>query len=65
MRKFKATLLILVGFILLAGCTVTSFHKKVIVEKDGTGKIIKTTITEELIQPNRSEVPEADKYLDQ
>ena len=65
MRKFRAVILVLVGVMVLAGCTITQFRKKVIVEKDADGKIIKTTITEELIQPSRSEAPEPDKYLDQ
>ena len=64
MRKFKVAFLILVGVILLAGCTTTSYTKQVIVEKDGDGKIIKSTITEGIIQPNRSELVEKDKYLD-
>lgn len=61
MGKFIA---VLVGVIFLAGCTTTSYHKQVIVEKDGEGKIIKSTITEEISQPNRSEPVEKDKYLD-
>lgn len=65
MNRFKVILLVLIGVILLAGCVATSFHKKVIVEKDGTGKIIKTTVTEELIQPNRAEEPMPGKYLNE
>ncbi len=57
-------LVVLLGIIFLVGCTTTSYHKQVIVEKDGDGKIIKSTITEEISQPNRSEPVEKDKYLD-
>ncbi|MHB8155149.1 MAG: hypothetical protein ACYDFR_03740 [Candidatus Omnitrophota bacterium] len=64
MNKIKTVILVLVGVILLAGCTMTSYHKTVVVEKDGEGKIIKSTITEGIIQPNRSEPVEQDKYLD-
>jgi len=63
MKKFLVVLLI--GIVFLAGCTITQFRKKVIVEKDGTGKVIKTTVTEELIQPSRSEEPKQGKYLDE
>jgi len=57
-------LVLLVGVIFLAGCTITQFSKRVVIEKDGDGKVIKTTITEELIQPNRSEPPKDAKLLD-
>jgi uncharacterized protein YceK len=63
MKKFA--LVLLVG-IFLAGCsTLTEYRKTVTVEKDGDGKIVKTTIVEEIQQPDlKQEVLQA-KYLDQ
>ena len=63
MKKF--VLVLLVG-IFLSGCsTLTEYRKTVTVEKDGDGKIVKTTIVEEIQQPDlKQEVLQA-KYLDQ
>lgn len=66
MSKFKITLLILVGVIFLAGCTtLTGYHKVVTVEKDGEDKIVKTTVVEEIHQPNLQKEVQQFKYLDQ
>ena len=64
MKKFA--LILLVGIVFLAGCTtVTGYHKAVTVEKDGNGKIVKTTIVEEIHQPNLMQEPKTGKYLDE
>lgn len=63
MSKFIA---LLFGVIFLAGCTtITGYHKAVTVEKDGEGKIIKTTIVEEVNQPYLKQEPKTGKYLDE
>jgi hypothetical protein len=52
--------------IFLAGCsTPTAYHKVVTVEKDGDGKIVKTTVMEEISQPNLNEKVQQPKHLDQ
>ena len=57
---------LLVGIIFLAGCsTATDYHKAVTVEKDGEGKIVKTTVLEEIHQPNLKKEVQQTKYLDQ
>ena len=63
MPKFLAMLL---AVVLVAGCTtLTGYHKKVTVEKDENGKIIKTTIEEEIHQPNLQKKVSQFKYLDE
>jgi len=57
---------LLIGVIFLVGCTtLTQYHKSVTVEKDGEGKIIKTTIVEEIHQPDLKRGAQEIKYLDQ
>ncbi len=63
MSKFMVTLL--VGVIFLAGCTTTGYHKKVTVEKDKDGKIVRTVVEEEIHQPNLMQEPRKSKYLDE
>jgi outer membrane protein assembly factor BamE (lipoprotein component of BamABCDE complex) len=64
MNKFIPVLL--VGFIFLAGCTtITGYHKAVTVEKDKDGNIIKTTIVEEMHQPNLQKEVQEFKYINQ
>ena len=65
MSKLKVILLILMGAIFLAGCTTTGYHKKVTIEKDKDGKIVKTTIEEEIHQPNLMQEARQSKYLDE
>jgi hypothetical protein len=50
----KNTLVLLViSSIILSGCTVPShFEKSIAVTKDASGKIISTTTTEKVVQPN-------------
>ena len=50
----KNTLVLLViSSITLSGCTVPShFEKSIAVTKDASGKIISTTTTEKVVQPN-------------
>jgi hypothetical protein len=63
MKKF---IVLLIGVVLLAGCTtLTGYHKVVTVEKDGDGKIIKITVIEEIHQPNLQKEVQQFKYLDQ
>ena len=50
----KNTLVLLfISSIILSGCTVPShFEKSIAVTKDASGKIISTTTTEKVVQPN-------------
>jgi len=49
-----------------AGCTtITGYHKKVTIEKDGEGKIIRTVIEEEVTQPNLQSKVREFKHLDE
>ena len=58
--------LLLVAILLCVGCTtITGYHKKVTVEKDGEGEITKTTIVEEIHQPNLQKKVRQFKYLDE
>jgi len=58
--------LLLVAILLCVGCTtITGYHKKVTVEKDKEGKIIKTTVVEEIHQPNLQSKVREFKYLDE
>ena len=64
MSKFIVVLLI--GVFFLAGCTtLTGYHKAVTVEKDKDGNIVKTTILEEIHQPNLQKEVQQFKYLDE
>jgi len=65
MNKVKLTLLVSIGAIFLSGCTTTGYHKKVTVEKDGEGKIVKMLIEEEIHQPNLMQAPRTGKYLEE
>ena len=57
---------ILSGIILLAGCTTqTGYHKTVTVEKDKDGNVVKTTIMEEVTQPNLKKEVQEFKYIEQ
>jgi uncharacterized lipoprotein YajG len=59
-------LVLFAGIILLAGCsTPTAYHKVVTVEKDGDGKVVKTTVMEEINQPQLKEEAQQPKHLDQ
>lgn len=65
MRKL---IVLLVGVVLLAGCstlTCTEYNKTVTVEKDGDGKITKTTIVEKIHQPNLKKEAQELKYVNQ
>ena len=60
----KKLFLLLVLFCM--GCTtMTGYHKKVTVEKDGQGKIVKTIVEEEIHQPNLQAKVREFKYLDE
>jgi len=60
----KKLFLLLILF--CVGCTtITGYHKKVTVEKDKEGKIIKTTVIEEIHQPNLQSKVRQFKYLDE
>ncbi|HOW43222.1 MAG TPA: hypothetical protein P5110_01200 [Candidatus Omnitrophota bacterium] len=60
----RAIVVVLVA-VLLSGCTtLTGYHKKVTVEKDAEGKIVKTVIEEEIHQPNLQSKVSKFKYLD-
>ncbi|HOW43215.1 MAG TPA: hypothetical protein P5110_01165 [Candidatus Omnitrophota bacterium] len=67
MGRFSRVLAVVsVSCIFLAGCTtLTGYHKKVTVEKDQDGKIVKTIIEEEIHQPNLQAKVSQFKYLDQ
>jgi len=57
---------LLAGVIFIAGCTtVTGYHKSVTVEKDKDGNIVKTTVVEEITQPDLRKEVHQFKYLDQ
>ena len=63
MRKL---IVLLFGVIFLAGCSApTAYRKVVTVEKDGEGKIVKTTVVEEVSQSNLNEGVQHPKHLDQ
>ena len=56
----------LIALFFCIGCTtITGYHKKVTVEKDKEGKIIKTTVIEEIHQPNLQKRVREFKYLDE
>jgi hypothetical protein len=62
----KFSVLLLAGVIFLAGCTtITGYHKSVTVEKDKDGNIVKTTVVEEINQPNLQKEVQQFKYLNQ
>jgi len=62
----KSIVILLVGVIFLAGCTtITGYHKAVTVEKDKDGKIVKTTVVEEIHQPNLQKEVHQFKYLEE
>lgn len=62
----KLVVVLLVCVIFIAGCTtLTGYHKVVTVEKDGESKIVKTTVVEEIHQPNLQKEVQQFKYLDQ
>jgi len=62
----KKVFALLAGVVFLAGCsTPTAYHKMVTVEKDGDGKIVKTTVVEEISQSQLQERAKQPKYLDQ
>jgi hypothetical protein len=62
----KLIVMLLFGVIFLAGCTtITGYHKAVTVEKDKDGNIVKTTVVEEINQPNLQKRVQEFKYLDQ
>lgn len=62
----KLIVILLAGIVFLAGCTtLTGYHKVVTVEKDGDNKIVKTTVVEEIHQPNLQKEVQQFKYLDQ
>jgi hypothetical protein len=59
-------LILFIGVVLLASCTtITGYHKAVTVEKDKDGNIVKTTVLEEINQPNLQKEVQQFKYLDQ
>ena len=58
--------ILLIVSLLCVGCTtITGYHKKVTVEKDGQGKIVKMTVEEEIHQPNLQSKVRQFKYLDE
>lgn len=62
----QKVIVVLAVIVLFAGCsTPTQFHKTVTVEKDGDGKIIKTTVVEEIVQPELQQGVQSPKHLDQ
>ena len=62
----KVMAVLLVGVVFLTGCTtLTGYHKSVTVEKDGNGKIVKTTVVEEIHQPNLQKEVQDFKYLNE
>ncbi len=59
-------MLFLFCMVFCAGCTtITGYHKKVTVEKDAEGKVVKTIIEEEMHQPNLQKEIAEFKYLDE
>jgi len=63
-RRMRKLFLLVVLF--CVGCTtITGYHKKVTVEKDEQGKIVKTIIEEEVHQPNLKSKAMKYKYLDE
>ena len=61
----KTALILLLCLVFGGGCTtVTHYSRKVVVKKDGSGKIIEMTDTEEVDQPGRKELPLRYKYID-
>ncbi|MFA6357287.1 MAG: hypothetical protein WCY09_01265 [Candidatus Omnitrophota bacterium] len=56
----KKILVLLSVVLFLAGCcstTATKYLKKVTVEKDGDGKIVKTIVEEQVIQSHLEKAP--------
>jgi len=51
--KRLVLLLVIVSCVFIGCTTTTHLRKEVIVEKDKDGRIVKTTIVEEIIQPYR------------
>jgi hypothetical protein len=47
----------------LTSCTSTSFTKTVVTKLDGQGRVTDTTVTEIVIQPNRSDAALHGEYL--
>ena len=65
-KKFISLALSILFVISVAGCTtLTGYHKKVTVEKDAKGNIVKTIIEEEIHQPNLQKKVNEFKYLDE
>ena len=65
-KKFISLVLGILLAISIIGCTtITGYHKKVTVEKDGQGKIVKTTVEEEIHQPNLYKKVSEFRYLDE
>jgi len=58
-------LLVLLVLFCMGCTTITGYHKQVTVEKNEEGKIIKTTVVEEIHQPNLQAKVQKFKYLDE
>jgi hypothetical protein len=53
MKILKVIIALTIATLLISGCTVPShFEKSIAVTKDASGKIISTTTTEKVVQPN-------------
>lgn len=65
-KEARMKLLFLLFILFCAGCTTaTIYHKQVVVEKDTQGKITKTTVVEEVTQPNLQSKAMPFKYLEE
>jgi len=53
----KCLTLLIIAPLLLVGCVATQYQKTVSVTKDADGKIVSTTETESVIQPNQQGWP--------
>ncbi|MCL7421610.1 MAG: hypothetical protein M8364_11975 [Methylobacter sp.] len=54
---------LLAASLLISGCVATQYEKSIAVTKDANGKIISTTLTERVVQPNQNGWPVKFEYL--
>ena len=55
--KTKPITLLFLASLLLSGCVATQYQKSVSVTKDADGKVVSTTETESVLQPNQQGWP--------
>lgn len=64
-NRNKGLIALTITAILLTGCVVpTQYEKSVAVTKDANGRIVSTTITETVVQPNQKGKPVKLENLD-